>query len=165
MERRLYRSRTDRMIWGVCGGLASYFSIDPVLVRLIFVLLIFANGIGIIAYIILAIIVPLEGSQAVQPKDVVKENIEEIKESGVQMGQEIRSTFGGESTPKEPPQPPEPARHNAAGVAVIGAVLIIIGAFFLLSNMLNFWWLNWGYLWPLILVAIGLLIIVTIRRR
>jgi phage shock protein C len=46
MEKRLYRSRTDRVIWGVCGGLAKYFDIDPTIVRVIAVLLIFANGWG-----------------------------------------------------------------------------------------------------------------------
>ncbi len=47
------------MIAGVCGGIAEYFNIDPTLVRLAFVLLIFANGIGLILYIIAAIIIPL----------------------------------------------------------------------------------------------------------
>lgn len=57
--KRVYRSRTERMISGVCGGIAEYFNIDPTLVRLAFVLLIFANGIGLILYVIAAIIIPL----------------------------------------------------------------------------------------------------------
>ena len=73
MEKRLYRSRSERMIWGVCGGLAKYFDIDPTIVRIIAVLLIFANGLGILAYIILAIVVPLEGSRATEPKETVQE--------------------------------------------------------------------------------------------
>ena len=60
MEKRLHRSRSNRIIWGVCGGLADYFGIDPVIVRVVFVLLIFANGLGILAYIILAIVIPAE---------------------------------------------------------------------------------------------------------
>lgn len=48
------------MIWGVCGGLAEYFNIDPTVVRIIAVLLIFANGLGILAYLLMAIVVPLE---------------------------------------------------------------------------------------------------------
>lgn len=58
MGKRLYRSRKDRMVCGVCGGLAEHFNIDPVIVRLIFVLLIFADGLGILAYIVLAIVFP-----------------------------------------------------------------------------------------------------------
>ncbi len=57
----LYRARKERMIAGVCGGLAEYFSIDPTVVRLIFVLLtLFSKGFGILAYIILILAVPEE---------------------------------------------------------------------------------------------------------
>lgn len=55
---RLYRSRQERMVSGVCGGLAQYFSVDPVLVRIAFVALGVASGVGLLAYIILAIVVP-----------------------------------------------------------------------------------------------------------
>jgi phage shock protein C len=58
--KRLYRSRTDRKIWGVCAGLAKYFDIDPTIVRVLAILSIFISGIGIIAYGIMTIIVPLE---------------------------------------------------------------------------------------------------------
>lgn len=58
--RRLYRSRTDRMIGGVAAGLGQYFSIDPTLVRLLFVIGTLAGGPGLLAYIILLIIVPEE---------------------------------------------------------------------------------------------------------
>jgi phage shock protein C len=58
--RRLYRSRTDRMIWGVCGGLARYFNVDPTIVRVLAVISIFITAVSILAYIIMAIIVPLE---------------------------------------------------------------------------------------------------------
>ena len=79
MEKRLYRCRSDRMIWGVCGGLAQYFGMDPTIIRLIFVLLIFANGLSILAYLIMAIVVPLEGSKTAAPKETIKKNVEEIK--------------------------------------------------------------------------------------
>jgi len=59
--KRLYRSRNDRRIWGVCGGLADYFGIDPTLVRIIAAISVL-SGLGIPVYIIMAIIVPLEGS-------------------------------------------------------------------------------------------------------
>jgi phage shock protein C len=58
--RRLYRSRDDRMIWGVCGGLAKYFDIDPTIVRVLAVVSIFITAVSVLAYIIMAIIVPLE---------------------------------------------------------------------------------------------------------
>lgn len=58
--KKLYRSRDNRIIAGVCGGLAKHLGIDPLLVRLFFVLLIFANGIGLLLYLILFLIVPPE---------------------------------------------------------------------------------------------------------
>jgi len=58
--KRLYRSRTDTMIGGVCSGLAKYFSLDPTVVRLAFVLLFLLAGHGLLVYLILWLVVPLE---------------------------------------------------------------------------------------------------------
>jgi phage shock protein C len=58
--RRLYRSRDDRVIAGVCGGLAEYFNVDPVIIRIIAVILLIPGGLpGLIPYLILWLIVPL----------------------------------------------------------------------------------------------------------
>ena len=160
MEKRLYRSRSDRMIWGVCGGLAEYFDIDPTIIRIIAVLLAFDSGAGILAYIILAIVVPLESSEASEPKDVIKENVEEMKETATQLGQEIRSTFTGEKGGTEETIKARYRRHSALGV-----ILVIIGLLLLLTNFNLLSWLRWAYLWPLILIAIGVLIVVSNRRK
>jgi phage shock protein C len=58
--RRLYRSRRDRKIAGVCGGLADFFGIDPTWVRLLFILFFFLGGSALLIYIIMWVIVPLE---------------------------------------------------------------------------------------------------------
>lgn len=58
MEKKLYRSRESRIIGGVCGGIGEYFDIDPVLIRIIFLILFFVLGVGIITYIIAWIIIP-----------------------------------------------------------------------------------------------------------
>lgn len=65
--RRLYRSRDERMLGGVAGGLARYFGVDPTIMRLLFVILTVAGGPGLIAYIILWIIVPEEPGSRVTP--------------------------------------------------------------------------------------------------
>jgi phage shock protein PspC (stress-responsive transcriptional regulator) len=62
MAKKLYRSRTDRKIWGVSGGLAKYFDIDPTIIRVIFLASILCGTLGIWVYLIMAIIVPLEPS-------------------------------------------------------------------------------------------------------
>jgi phage shock protein C len=58
--KRLFRSRKDRILGGVCGGMGNYFNLDPVLVRVIWVVLLFAAGVGFLAYILAWIIVPEE---------------------------------------------------------------------------------------------------------
>jgi phage shock protein C len=55
--KKLYKSRNDRMICGVCGGLAEYLHMDPTIVRLLMVLIGFTGG-GVIAYLIAAIVIP-----------------------------------------------------------------------------------------------------------
>ncbi len=56
--KRLYKSKTNRVLFGVCGGLGEYFNIDPTIFRLILVLLICGAGSGLVAYIVAAIIMP-----------------------------------------------------------------------------------------------------------
>ncbi len=58
--KRLYRSKNERMIAGVCGGLAEYMGVDPTVVRLIFVAAVLAGLAGVLIYLILAVVVPLE---------------------------------------------------------------------------------------------------------
>ena len=58
MGKRLYKSNKDKMLDGVCGGLAEYFGVDPTLIRLAWVLLCAMGGSGIVAYIIAAVIIP-----------------------------------------------------------------------------------------------------------
>jgi phage shock protein C len=58
--KRVKRSVSDKMLAGVCGGLADYFEVDPTIVRLIFVLALLIGGTGVLAYLIMWIIVPKE---------------------------------------------------------------------------------------------------------
>lgn len=63
--KRIYRSRTDKIVAGICGGLGEYFSIDPVIIRIIFIILLLSVGSGILIYLIAWIVIPLE------PEDTV----------------------------------------------------------------------------------------------
>ena len=70
MEKKLYRSRTDKKICGVCGGLAKYLGMDVSIIRLVVVLLVLFAGGGLLAYIIAALIIPEEPSNVVdEPKE------------------------------------------------------------------------------------------------
>lgn len=58
MKKRLCKSSTDKKIFGVCGGLAQFFGVDPTIIRLIWAVLIFCAGTGLLAYIIAALVLP-----------------------------------------------------------------------------------------------------------
>ncbi len=159
MEKRLYRSQSDRILWGVCGGLAKYFDMDPTIVRIIAVLTVFISGAGIIAYIILAIVIPLENSKSASPRDTIKENVEEIKETTSELGREVQSTLTGKTNAERETE----IRHRRRNV--FGISIVVIGVLLLLGSLNVFWWMRWTYLWPLIIIAIGLIIVFSNRRK
>ncbi|MDX9856355.1 MAG: PspC domain-containing protein [candidate division Zixibacteria bacterium] len=68
MEKRLYRSNSSTIIGGVCGGLGEYFEVDPAFIRILAVLLFFAKGIGLLAYIVAWIIIPRRPLDIETPK-------------------------------------------------------------------------------------------------
>jgi phage shock protein C len=141
MQSGLKRSRTDVILGGVAGGIAKALNIDPVLPRLIFIVLTIAGGGGLLIYIILWIAVPQEEymfnpyqSQASTPEPEV--NTEE---------------------PKEPsPFQPEPPRKKN-GNLLAGVILITIGVIFLVHRFIN--WLDFGHLWPILLVIAGVVLL------
>ena len=127
MNKRLYRSRKDVMIAGVCGGMAEYFDIDPVIVRLLTVLLVFAGGAAILIYLLGWLIIPKapEGSEAVATT--------------------------------ETPSPETSEDKGNRGRLVAGLILLIFGFIFLASNFIP--WFQFGKLWPLLLIVIGIVVI------
>ena len=136
-NRKLYRSRKDKMIGGVAGGLAEYFDIDPTLVRILFVVTLFVGGGGFLAYIILWIVVPEE------PFVIVTSDTSSTQASGNEAANPI------------PPQPSAEyyQAHHEKRRNIGGAILIVIGVLFLMDNFVPRF--HFGDFWPLILIAIG----------
>lgn len=152
--RKLYRSRTDSVIAGVCGGLAEYFNIDPVIVRIVTVLLLFAGGSGILAYLILWLVVPLQGTETVQPRDTIQANANEIKDVAEEFGENVRQTFSAGTSDKM-----RSRRRNWLGLG-----LIIVGGVVLLNTLGVLTWTIWKIAWPAIIIAIGLLVLIARRK-
>jgi phage shock protein C len=90
--KRITRSRSDRMIGGVAGGIAAYFNIDPLIIRLAFVLLTLMNGMGTLIYLALWLIVPNEGSTA-EGRSNVQEAVSEMQEAVEQLVARVRGVF------------------------------------------------------------------------
>lgn len=146
--KRLFRSRTDSMVGGVCGGLGAYLGIDPTIVRLFFVLLAFAKGIGFALYFILWIVAPREGAEeGASLEENIQTGAEEIADRAREMGEELQKGV-------------RVSGHQAS--LFIGGALILIGIFYLLDNLNIYWlsWLRWDVVWPFIVIAAGVLLLV-----
>jgi phage shock protein C len=91
--KRILRSRSERMIAGVCGGLAAYFNIDPLIVRLGFALLAMMNGVGIMLYLLLWLLLPNEDSVAADSRGQVRENVDEMRATAESAAQRVRDMF------------------------------------------------------------------------
>lgn len=156
-RRRLYRSRADRMLGGVSGGLGDYFEVDPVLIRLVWVVLaVLTGGLFLLAYLLMWIIVPPEGSPD-GPRNSIRQSMGEVADEARALAGEVREAFGegNEPSPSAPSDTGPPRRRS--DVRVWAAVILIgLGLIFLLDNLNLITWFNWGTFWPLVLVAIGL---------
>lgn len=158
-ERRLHRSRTDRVVFGVCGGLAEYFEIDPVLVRLLFVIVTLAGGAGVLAYIILAIVLPEEGAEPLPGREGLRRNVESLRTSADGLGTPFVEGGAADTTPGAIGG--ERRRHRSNEVGAL--ILIGIGLLFLAGNTGWFGWFRWDFYWPVILIVVGAALL--FRRR
>jgi len=125
MGNRLYRSQTDRMLGGVCGGLAKYLNIDVTIVRLFFIVFTLLGGIGPLVYIILWIVVDSESAVSTDQSQPL--NGEELRERAETMRDEFVSAV------RQP---------NVNAARFIGIALILGGAY-LFIRQLNLPWLSW----------------------
>jgi phage shock protein C len=158
MARRVYRSRRDRMLCGVLGGLAEYFNLDSALVRVIFVLIVLATGgaAGIIAYIVMCIVFPIEGTPESTPhNEAIKQNVEDIKQTAENIAGGFKAGLEGKETD----------RQGIRGGLVIGMILIFLGCIFMLVNFGMLRWLNWSGAGGILLIILDILLAIGIFRR
>ena len=158
VARRLTKSSNERMIFGVAGGLAEYFDVDPVLVRVVFALLVLSTGVGLVAYVVLAIVMPSQASVAARPGDVVRENVEQMPGDVSRAGRRLEGVFRGEV---------DAGRSGVAnrGRYLAGVVLIVVGGLLLAANFGWLGWFSWLKLWPLLVVAAGVIVVMGRARR
>ena len=158
MNRRLYRCYHDRKIAGVASGLAEYFDVDPTIVRVLWVASVFFGGVGLLLYIALAIIVPIE------PEESALTASPTADATGEATGDTpVASPTGWQS-------PPAAHRHASRGgngrtATFVGVVLILFGALALIDAFLPSWADGGRFLWPAFIVGIGAILVVTAVRR
>ena len=156
MTNKLFRSRSDRMLGGVCGGLARYLGIDSTLVRLFFVLLALGPGIGVLVYLVMWVLVPEEGAETTwRPAfDQTQGEGGEAHPAGEVIGQRARAM--GEELRQAVFNP-----HPRAGL-IIGGGLILFGLLYLLDNLniAALEWFKFTLLWPFLLILAGIVLLV-----
>ena len=135
--KRLYRSKTDRIIAGVCGGVGEYLIVDPVVVRIVWVLLALLGGSGILAYIVGIILIP--------------ENPEQSEEQ-----EKSRSASRDRS-----------GSQTVWGVVLIGVGLLILLSRLQVFHFFSphFWQISWGIIFPVFLIILGVIVLTRYNRR
>ncbi|MFA6027675.1 MAG: PspC domain-containing protein [Patescibacteria group bacterium] len=135
--KKLYRAKNDRVIFGVCGGLGKYFGIDPVWLRVAFVLFALVDGVGILVYLIMAVVIPEDKNEEVkgESKALIKESVS-----------------------KKWYQNP----RNLLGSAIIAlGMVLLFNQFFPMS-----WhWLRWEIIWAVLIIGIGAFIILKNTKK
>jgi phage shock protein C len=149
MEKKLYRDEQHKMVGGVCAGLAEYFDMDPTVIRLIFAFTIIFMGVGLFPYIIMWIVLPKKGY-----------DFSNYGNPGVDY-----------TVPPVPPATPGnpfgeviTKRKSNAGL-IVGVIMILLGALFLLNEFDLFPDWDFDRLWPLGIVVAGIALIVAGQRR
>ena len=158
MPGRLERSTTNKVVAGVCGGIGEYLQVDPTLVRVFFVVgTIVTGGLGLLGYIVLVVLLPLPGQPApfVKPAGVTTSTVDAAPgEATAEQTTQI--------APAAVPADPAAAERNRAA---FGVVLVALGVIFLFSNAGVFRIVRWDLAWPLVLIAIGALLLAQRIRR
>lgn len=158
MSTRLERSTANRVIGGVCGGIAEYLQVDATLVRVFFVVGAFITaGLGILAYIVLLVLMPLPG----QPQPFVQGAGATTSNTDATAPLTDAATGQPLASPIAPPDPEAAERRRAT----FGYFLVALGVIFLLGNIGAFRFIRWDLIWPVVLVAAGVLLLMQRMRR
>jgi phage shock protein C len=142
MNKKLFRTQQGSMLGGVGSGLGDYLRIDPLFIRIFFVLWAVTGGSAVLVYLILWVVIPAEGDEAPMKLD------DRIR----RVGQELSAAF----------QHPNSQLVIFAGIGLIG-----MGAYYLLRQANFVWleWFRWDLVWPLFLVLAGIVVLVRALTR
>ena len=166
MAKKLYRSERNRFIGGVCGGIAEYFDIDPTLVRLAFLFIVFARGAGILAYVVAWIVIPEKPFNDPTAEKIDRSNNSEDATSGGESDREE-----AEENPDEDNSTTSSGENGNSYVSdddknqdlkndrknILGIILISVGGIFLIDIWLPHFY--WSRIWPFLIIGLGLTIV------
>lgn len=167
MADRLYRSRTDRNLAGVAGGLAAWLGVDPTLVRVAWALLtILTSGVFLVIYIVMAVVVP-EAPDGWAPRGVAGGGAPGAGAPGGSWTGMPGTGWGAPPTswPPDWQRQHDNARPGIGGERagiVAGLFLVLLGGWFLADEYLH---VDWALVWPVAVMAAGVALILGAARR
>jgi phage shock protein C len=171
MDKRLFRNEYEKVVGGVSSGIAEYMEVDVTIIRLLFVLsTIFLVGTGVLVYIVMWIVVPVNNDPA---KRFAKFN---EYSKGFTNPFEGKSNSQGWTSPSMNADPFKTGRDDAefrpmkrsteTGKTVAGLVLLVMGIYFLMNefDIIPFWF-NVSKMWPLVFVAVGVSFLLKAKKK
>lgn len=145
-EKQLYKSKSNKIIAGVAGGIAEYLEIDPIIIRLLFIVLAFINGSGILLYILLMIIMPEKASESGKTSEEASYSSKEEKSA---------------QTPKT-----KEAKEGTNTLNLIGILIVLVGVALLIEQLFpSLFFIRWDIVWIVALIGIGILLIYKSTRQ
>lgn len=144
MHKKIYRSHNEKMIAGIAGGLAEYFEIDPLFIRLAFIFLTIFHGAGIILYIACLFIMPTRDGTDFREVNVETETFD-VEDDYTQRTQSVKS------------------KHRFDFMTIVGVVLVLMGGLFLADNFIPHF--RFHDIFPIILIIVGVLFLINSLHR
>ena len=126
--------------------MGEYLALDSTLVRLVFVLVGIGTGVGVLLYLVMWIVVPLEGRGVAKPSETIGEEAREMADQARNLSHTVSTSW----------------RHsNPDAARFVGGALVVLGIIFLIQNLHIPWlrWVNFDLLWPVLLILAGALLI------
>jgi phage shock protein C len=160
MPPRPFRRDTQHaVLGGVAAGLGDYFEVDPLLVRLGFVFLVFANGLGLLFYVVCWLLVPAHSADGAAAPGTSEAPGRKIVDGVRQAGEQVAGTFRDAS------------RRAGGARTIVGFLLIGLGTLLLAEELDLFRWFYWprwaslDTLWPIAIIALGVSVILRAGRE
>lgn len=148
-NKKLYRLPKSGILAGVSAGLGEYFSVDPVLVRILFVFLALIHGLGILLYLILIFVIPKKPEEEeAGAVEKLKGIVEHVEEGSQAVAEKIKKRGWLSNTKR-----------------VIGLAIIVIGVVVLLNNLFPVRWFRWDVFWPTALIVTGIYLVFKRERQ
>ena len=144
------RSRDERVLTGLCGGLAEAIGVPPIVVRLVFVVLGAASAVGVLLYVVGSLLLRDERSRAKGPGEVVRENLRSFQDDTIAAWRSFAEWFADWQERRTTGAADVRRRH------VIGTGLILLALLLFLASLDLFWWLSWSRFFALVLLGVGL---------